>query len=247
MKKLIIVIGAAFILLSCSTESVVEPQQIPGNISAKASRKTAKVDNEETQTLIRKWVEWVYGRDISVAPFLDPDGSLQYLDQPYSSGVFLLGGGSSPEPVNRTVTISLSQYQYVFVPLVVITGFYDQCDPAFDPNNPKAYFQSQFKEAFNGPKDLSLLWDGVSLLSTKQKDARANSGVFKFYADPSYSQGPVTPCSETAISTAYADGFWAKIPLTLGTHTLIVEGNLDLRRYKFEFSNIVNYTLHIIE
>ncbi len=182
-----------------------------------------------------------------MAPFLDPDGSLQYLDQPYASGVFLLGGGFSSQTVNRTVTISLIEYQYVFVPLVVITGFYDQCDPSFDPNNPKAYFQGQFKEAFNGHKDLTLLWDGASLLSTKQKDARANSGVFKFYADVSYSQGPITPCSETAISTAYADGYWAKIPLTLGTHTLTVGGNFDLRRFKFEFSNMIHYTLIVIE
>ncbi|QMU30573.1 hypothetical protein [Adhaeribacter radiodurans] len=246
MKKLFVVIGAAFILLSCDKEAVVEPKQ--SLVSTSADIRTAKVNKQEIQTLIRSWAEWVYGRNSSVAPFLDPNGSLQDLNQPFTSGVFMLGGGSSPEPVTRTVTISLSQYQFVFVPLVVLTGFFNQCIPGSYPNNPEAYFQSQFKEGLNGPKDLTLLWDDVSLLSTKQKDARTNSGLFNFHVDPSYFFES-NQCLEDfkSLSVVYADGYWAKIPLTLGTHTLTVGGNFDLRRFKYEFSNMVNYTIHVVE
>ena len=246
MKKLFVVIGVTFVLLSCNKEAEIKPQLSTSSTSANAYRKAAKTDDQELQTLIRAWAEWVYSRHISVAPFLDPTGDLQLLDQPYSSNVFMLAGGFSPELVERTVTISLSQYQYVFVPLVVITGLYDTCEPTVDPNNPKAFFQGQFKEAFNGPRELTLEWDGASLLSTKQKDARANSGVWTFHVDPSYYEN-ATSCSETSISTAYADGYWAKIPLTLGTHTLKVGGNFDLRRFKFEFSNMVEYTIHVVD
>jgi len=247
MKKVFVVIVVVFIHLSCNKEFELKQEQSTKlSTSGAAQLKAAKQDNEELQTLVRAWAEWVYGRDFSVAPFNDPDGSLQYLDQPYSSGIFMLGGGSSEEPVNRTVTISLSKYQYVFVPLVVITITNDHCDPSFEPHGgqkPLAFYQSYIKEAFNGPKDLTLLWDGASLLSTKQKDARVNSGVWDFSVAPSYKNG----CADApALSTAYADGFWAKIPLTLGTHTLVVGGNLTFRREKFEFANIVNYTINVV-
>lgn len=231
------------LIASCQKSEVV-PEQSENPVSSDVSNKAVRKASEELQTLIRSWAEWVYGRPFSVAPFTDPNGSLQYLDQPFPDGIFMLAGGFSPEPVNRTVTISLSEYQYVFVPLVVITVLDASCDPSFGPKggqNPEAFFQSLIKEAFNGPKDLSLLWDGTSLLSTKQKDRRANSGVWSFYAHPDY-----TGCEE-GITTAYADGYWAKIPLTLGTHTLTVGGNLDLRRFKEEFSNLVNYTIHVVE
>jgi hypothetical protein len=230
-------------IASCQKSEVV-PQQSSLPTSGIAPDKAARRGSEEVQTLIRKWAEWVYGRSFSVAPYNDPDGSLQYAAQPYASGIFMLAGGSSPEPVNRTVTISLSQYQYVFVGLVTITGLDGLCDPTFGPHggqSHEAFFQSFIKEAFNGPKDLSLLWDGASLLSTKQKDARANSGAWSFYAHPDY-----TGCTE-GLTTAYADGYWAKIPLTPGTHTLTVGGNLDFRRFKDEFSSIVNYTIHVVE
>src|SRR4028118_687120 len=112
MKKLFAIIGAAFILLSCNKEAGIKPQPSSSAISDNAARKAAKVDDQELQTLVRKWNEWVFTRDFSVAPFFDTDGSLQYLDQPYESGVFMLAPGVSPEPVNRTVTISLSEYQF---------------------------------------------------------------------------------------------------------------------------------------
>jgi hypothetical protein len=240
MKKLFVIIGAAFVLLSCNKEAGVKPQPSSSAISDNAARKAAKADDRELQTLIRAWSEWVYSRPFSVAPFTDTDGSLQYLNQPFSEGVFMLAGGSSPELVKRTVTISLDDYQFVFVPLVVITVLDGLCDPSFGPHggqNPKAFFQSLIKKAFNGPRELTLDWDGNSLLSTKKKDTRANSGVWEFYAHPDY-----TGCTE-GLTSAYADGFFAKIPLTLGTHTLTVGGNLDFRGTSEEFSNMVEYTI----
>jgi hypothetical protein len=252
MKKFSVIIAAAFFYLSCQKEEASKQvqslnQNNAGSFYASSTAITskAKKDNEELQTLIRAWTEWAY-RDISVAPFLDTDGSLQNLAQPYSSGTFMLAGGVSPDPVSRTVTISLSQYQYIFVPLVSVSIFYNECDPSFGPKggqNPKAFFQSLIKEAFNGPRDLDLLWDGTSLLSTKQKDARANSGVWSFIAGADFVGHP---CAAGTLSTAFSDGYWAKIPLALGTHTLMVGGDLHSGKLKFEFSNIVNYTIHVI-
>lgn len=246
MKKVFVVIAMIFFQLGCNKQSALKQEQ-PTKLSTSstASFKVAKQEYEQFQTLIRSWVQWVFGRDYSLAPFNDPDGSLQYLDQPYASGVFMLGGGSSEEAVTRTVTISLSSYQYIFVPLVNVTFLNDHCDPSFEPHggqSAESFYQSLIKTAFNGPKDLTLLWDGASLLSTKQKDARVNSGAWDISVASSYKN-----CADgSPLSTAYADGFWAKIPLTLGTHHLIVGGNVVFRRYKSEFTNIVNYTINVV-
>jgi hypothetical protein len=244
MKKLLAAIAIPLLLSSCQKDVETTP---PASVSLKTSgtevNKAKKNHNADWQTLIRQWNEWAYGRDASIAPFNDPDGSLQYLAQPYAEGVFMLAGGSSEELVKRTVTIDLSQYQYVFVPLVVLTVSLNPCNPDFGPKNGQpveAFFTSQFKSAFNGPKELTLQWDGTSLLSTKQKDARANSGVWTFNLHPTFSG-----CATT--SAVYAEGYWAKIPLSLGTHTLTVGGNLHLKKkYDVEFSNIVEYTIVVV-
>lgn len=231
------------VIPSCQKSEVVPKQNSLLNTTTPTS-KAARVNNQELQTLIRKWTEWVYSRDISVAPFNDPTGDLQQIAQPYTSEVFMLAGSSSSEPVDRVVTISLSDYQYVFVPLVVISVFYNQCDPSFGPKggqNPEAFFQSLVKEGLNGPKALTLMWDGASLLPTKQKEVRANSGVWNFAVASSY----INSCAAYPLSSAYSDGYWAKIPLTPGTHTLTVGGNFDSGKLKFSFSNIVNYTIHV--
>jgi hypothetical protein len=152
----------------------------------------------------------------------------------------MLGPGSSPEPIYRTVTISLSQYQYVFTPLVGRTAFSGPCDPTFGPKGGQTYqafFQTVFKESLNGPSDLILLWDGTSLLSKNPNQLRANSGVWSFTVHPDYSG------CETSSTTVYADGYWAKVPLTLGTHTLTVGGAIDAKKEKFTFSSIITYTL----
>ncbi len=178
-----------------------------------------------------------------MAPFLDPDGSLQNLSQPYSQGVFMLAGGSSEDLVKRTVTINLNQYQYVFVPLVVLTVLLNECNPDFGPKGGQtleAFFRSQFKSAFNGPQELTLKLDGTSILPTKEKDARANSGVWTFAFHPS-----ISGCATT--SAVHSEGFWAKVPLSLGTHTLTVGGSLAVKKkYDFEFSNIVEYTIVVV-
>jgi hypothetical protein len=107
----------------------------------------------------------------------------------------------------------------------------------------KSFFQSIIKESANGPRELILTWDGVSLLSKKEKDVRANSGVWSFNLHSDY-----TGCIE-GLDTVYSDGFWAKIPLTLGLHTLIIGGDLSSSRknQKFTFSNIVKYTIEVVE
>jgi hypothetical protein len=245
MKKLLFAASLVFFLQSCQKEIATKQETESTTVMADASPSTARKTSSEFQTYIRKWIEWIFTRDISLAPYNDPDGSLQYLGQPYSSGVFMLAGGSSPDPVDRTVEISLSQYQYIFVPLVNFFAFYDICDPNFAPNggqNPAAFFNSLITKTLNGPRELTLLWDGNSLLSTKQKDERGSSGVWEFKIDPSWNNG----CTDAVTSTFYADGYWAKIPLTLGTHTLVVGGNLNYRHPKAEFANLVNYTINVV-
>ncbi len=204
MKKLLGAIAIPLFLSSCQKN--VETTQ-PANLSLKASstyvNKEVKELNADWQTLVRKWNEWAFGRDISVAPFLDPDGSLQNLSQPYSQGVFMLAGGSSEDLVKRTVTINLNQYQYVFVPLVVLTVLLNECNPDFGPKGGQtleAFFRSQFKSAFNGPQELTLKLDGTSILPTKEKDARANSGVWTFAFHPS-----ISGCATT--SAVHSEGF----------------------------------------
>jgi hypothetical protein len=247
MKKLFVVIGATLVLLSCSKEAEITPQQSLSATSASAYRKAAKADNQEFQTLIRKWTEWAYGRPLSEAPFNDPNGSWQGIAQPYSNGIFMLAGAAVPDLIERTVTIRLSQYQYIFVPLVVVSAFGNECIPFSMPHGgqkPEAFFQSILKSGFNGPKELSLVWDGASLLSTKQKDTRANSGVWSVTTPPFLAE--FYPCAEGTLGLAYSDGYWAKIPLTLGTHTLTVGGNFESGKLKWDFSNIVEYTIYVI-
>jgi hypothetical protein len=236
------------LLIASCQKSEVMPEQSANRTSNDVSNKAARQASTEVQTLIRKWTEWAYGRPLSEAPFNDPDGSWQDISQPYSNGVFMLAGGSVPDLIERTVTISLSKYQYIFVPLVVISVFSNECIPGSMPHGgqkPEAFFQSLVKSGFNGPKDLSLVWDSASLLSTKQKDARVNSGVWSF-TTPSF-LAEFYPCAEGTLGMAYSDGYWAKIPLTLGTHTLSVGGNFDSGKLKFDFSNNVEYTIHVVE
>jgi hypothetical protein len=236
------------LLIAACQKSEIAPESSSLPTSGTASSKAARQGSEEVQTLIRKWTEWAYGRPLSEAPFNDPDGSWQNIDQPYSNGIFMLAGGSVPDLIERTVTISLSKYQYIFVPLVVVSVFSNECIPGSMPHGgqkPEAFFQSLIKSGFNGPKALSLIWDGASLLSTKQKDARANSGVWNF-TTPTFLV-EFYPCAEGSLGMAYSDGYWAKIPLTPGTHTLSVGGNFNSGKLKWNFSNIVNYTIHVVE
>ncbi|QHT67375.1 hypothetical protein GXP67_12380 [Rhodocytophaga rosea] len=240
MKTTYLLCILTMLLITSCQKSEVAPEQSSLSTLAKAARR----GNDEIQTLIRAWNEWVFTRPFSVAPFNDPTGEFQYLDQPYSSGIFMLGPGASPDPIYRTVTISLSQYQYVFTPLVGRTAYAGPCDPTSGPKGGQtfeAYFQIALKESLNGPSGLILSWDGVSLLSKNPNELRANSGVWSFTVHPDYSG------CETPSTTVYADGYWAKMPLTLGTHTLIVGGAIDAKKEKFTFSSIVTYTIHVIE
>ena len=264
MKKLLVVIGAAFTLLSCDKEAVVEPQQSLViaknavvksqqslvNTSVNADSKAAKASNQEFQTLIRKWNEWIFKIDIEVSPFFDTIGNLQYLAQPYASGVFMLAPGVSPDPVVRIVTISLRQYQYVFIPLVGTVFIYSPCDPNSGRQGNQtleSLFIRTIKEPLNGPAKLTLLLDGVSILPKNQNDLRANSGAWSFDVHPSWT----IPCAKA--TTTYADGYWAKVPLTIGTHTLLVGGEIEGAKLDIEqkgkssFSSMVSYTLFVKE
>jgi hypothetical protein len=245
MKKLIFIASVALFFASCQKEMSTKQDAVASSNKNSLVRSTnERKTSPALQSLTQDWMKWVFSRPVSVSPFSDNDGSLQSLGQPYQSGVFMLAGGSGPDLISRTVTISLSQYQSVFVPLVNIYNYFDDCDRSFAPKNgqnPLAYNQSLINEAFNGPRELTLLWDGVSLLSTKQKDQRANSGIFDFTIDPSWHDGCFAPTT-----TFYVDGYWALIPLTIGTHQLIVGGDFNLRKLKWEFSNLVYYTINVV-
>jgi hypothetical protein len=243
MKKLIVVIIAAFVYASCTKEEV-ELQQKPSPALSTASTNSntaARGLRKEFPTLIRKWTEWVYGRNANISPVNDKNGKLQNLAQPYSCGIFMLAGSSSQDRVNRKVTIRLSHYQYVFVPLVSINAFYDNCSGDFKPGEHESaehFFQEQLKPFLKGSHDLILTWDGPSLLPKNKEDLRYNSGVFEFHVDPSFNGCPQGTTATT--STNYTDGYWAKVKLTRGHHTLTIGGKLG------PFSNTVIYTIHII-
>ncbi len=73
-----------------------------GNTSdLNAQLRSSKVVLTETQILIRKWVEWVFTRDVSLIPWDDATGEKQYAGQPYAEGVMVLAEGGSPELTRR--------------------------------------------------------------------------------------------------------------------------------------------------
>jgi hypothetical protein len=202
---------------------------------------TAKQAPTATQELIRDWTEWVFTRDVSLAPWDDATGAKQYAAQPYTSGIMMLAGGGSPTLENRALTISLAQYQHVFIPLVNGMIYWNDCYPGNPVNNvPTGALNAIITESLNGPRTVILKWDGVSLLPEKLKDLRENSGFWVAPVHSSWDGG----CVATSI-TFYADGFWAKVPLSLGVHTLEVAGDADYRRFKAPFSNHVIYTITV--
>ncbi|WP_018616748.1 hypothetical protein [Segetibacter koreensis] len=247
MKKLFVVVVAAFIYSNCTKdEAVLQQKQSPALSTFNTGHRVAARDaREEFATLIIDWTKWVYGRNANISPINDKNGNLQYLAQPYSSGIFMLAGSSSQDRVNRTVTIRLSEYQYVFVPLITVAAWYDDCDPSFGPQpgqTPEDFFHGIMKKYFQGPNDLTLTFDGVSLLPKPQEDLRHNSGIFEFHVDPSNNIIEKKPCN-TPLSTTYTDGYWAKVqlPPTPGDHILTIGGALTA----VGFTNSVEYTIHV--
>lgn len=251
MKQIFIAASLALLFTSCKKQSLpaqASTAQI-GKISAvaKTAKNDAKKTFSETQLLIQQMTQWAYGKPVSQWPNYDPDGHLQDLGQCSSCGVYFLAGGNFENPYyTRNVTIDLAKYQYIFTGFVSLSSWYDNCDMSTAPKNgqdPEAYFRSIFAEALNGKRDLSLTWDGQDLLSSKQQDYRANSGVFQFAVDPSFYTG----CTAET-STWYTDGYFVKLPLTLGQHTLVIGGNFDLKK-KFDISafDLVTYHINVID
>lgn len=248
MKKFLQLSAVVILFAHCQKE--VDTTQtrplITDLTSAAKTTASEKQNNSILQSLIRQWTEWVYTQNAATSPVYDPDGSWQSQSQPSASGVFMLAGSSSTEPTNRSLTISLRQYQYIFVPLVNLSAWYDACDPSFGPKDhqsPENFFKKIMNDAFNGNKnELTLLWDNTSLLSTNQISLRNNSGAWDFPIDPSWNGG----CTAAGSSTFYSDGFWAMIPLTLGTHTLTGGGSFAIKKFSFDFSNQVTYTIQVV-
>ena len=103
-------------------------------VLANLKLESAKVALSETQTLIRKWIEWVATRDYDLRPWDDATGAKQYAAQPYANGTMLLAGGGSPDLENREITISLNQYQYIFIPVVNVFNYWSDCFPGHPDN-----------------------------------------------------------------------------------------------------------------
>lgn len=243
-----IILSSIMVLPCCQKEIVVSEEvtalskesAVEQNVPSESSNATLS----ETQVLIRKWTEWVFTRDVSLVPWDDATGDKQYAAQPYATGIMMLAGGSSPDLVNRAITISLSQYQYIFIPVVNVLNLTNDCYLAHPTNGnvPKGALTSPITEALNGKRNLVVNWDGSSLLPDKLQDLRANSGLWEFTIHPSWIEG----CTDTS-NTFYADGFWVKIPLTVGVHQLEVSGDLEFKRFKSDFSNHVIYTITVTE
>ena len=221
---------------SCQKETV--NSRIDANLPTTVSNAAAL---SETQVLIRKWIEWVATRDYDLHPWDDATGAKQYAAQPYANGTMLLAGGGSPVLENREITISLSQYQQIFIPVVNIFNYWSDCFPGHPEENvPNGAISHYITEALNGKRTLILNWDGNSLLPDKLKDLRENSGFWEVPVHPSWTGGCIS-----SHTTFYADGFWATIPLTPGVHQLEVAGDLYFHTDKSAFSNHVIYTINV--
>lgn len=197
----------------------------------------------ETQELIKKCNEWFFARDISEDPFDDATGAKQYLAQPYSSGTMMLASGVAPGTVYRNVSISYSQYQKAFIPLVSGSYWWDECfvtHPA-NGNVPYGVMIAQWVAAFNQHNtQLTLKLDGVSILPSNLNSLRGSSGFWDFSIHPSWNAGCIA-----SSTTFYADGYWAVVPLSLGVHELEIFGGAYFPRYKSPFSSHVIYTLTV--
>lgn len=244
MKKNLIPLSSILLLSllifsGCQKES--SDTLVSNRVTAASTLESSKAALSETQILIRKWTEWIFTRDASLAPWDDATGAKQYAAQPYASGTMLLAGGSSPDLVNREITINLNQYQNIFLPLVDVSNAWNDCFYAHPSNGnvPNGVLSGVITEALNGKRTLILNWDGNSLLPDKFGDLRNNSGYWELPVNSSWFGECAGP------TTFYVDGFWAKISLTLGVHTLEVSGDADFRRFKSPFSNHVIYTINV--
>ncbi|CAN5793234.1 hypothetical protein BH10BAC3_BH10BAC3_23730 [soil metagenome] len=244
MKKnvltLCITLGFSVLLLQgCRKENANSGTCIEGNLSTNRTNTAGpKAALSETQILIRKWIEWVVSRDYDLVPWDDATGDKQYAAQPYANGTMLLAGGGSPDLVYRAITIDLNQYQQIFIPVVNVFNYWSDCFPGHPEKNvPNGGLSHYLTEPLNGKRTLILSWDGNSLLPDKLKDLRENSGFWEAPVHPSWTNGCIS-----SSTTFYADGFWAKIPLTPGVHNLEVAGDLD---FKEPFSNHVIYTITV--
>ncbi len=247
-----ILVFSLLIFSGCRKETantLVADQAIASKLTSSANSsdlnaklRSSKVALTETQILIRKWVEWVFTRDVSLLPWDDATGEKQYAGQPYAEGTMMLAGGGSPDLARREITIDIDQYQYVFIPIVNVMNRVNDCyqDHPTNGNVPAGSLRSPITEALNGKRTLILNWDGNSLLPNKLKDLRENSGFWEFSINSSWDDG----CAASS-NTFYADGFWTKIPLTVGVHQLEVGGDLNFNKFKFEFSNHVIYTINV--
>lgn len=204
-----------------------------------------RVTPAETQELIRKSNEWFLTRDFSEFPFDDATGAKQYAAQPYSSGTMMLASGAGPGTVYRNVSISYSQYQKVFIPLVAGTYWWNDCYPG-DPGNgntPYGLMIAEWVAAFNQHNtQLTLKWDGASILPAKLSSLRGSSGFWSFPIHSSWDGGCIA-----SSTTFYGDGYWATVPLSPGVHELEVFGSSYFPRYKEEFSSHVIYTITVTQ
>ena len=222
------------------TETTAQAFKKSVAVSQLAARPTAT----ETQSLIRKYNEWFLGRDISLYPFDDETGAKQYAAQPFSSGTMFLATGAGPGLQTRNVTIQYSQYQNIFLGLLGLTSWVNDCPPtSFLPNNkyPFGWFNSSTSGAFNPHNSaLTLMWNGNSILPQKVADLQGNSGTWSFLLHPSWPGSCENP------SLLYADGLHALLPLSLGTHHLEVSGSAYYPIYKFTFSYHVIYNINVV-
>jgi hypothetical protein len=238
-----LLVACSVLLLSLSLFSGCRKENADTLVSEEAiaasKSESSKAALSETQILIRKWIEWVATRDVTLVPWDDATGEKQYAAQPYANGTMLLAGGGSPDLVYRAITIDLNQYQQIFIPVVNVFTYWSDCFPGHPEKNvPNGGLSHYLTEALNGKRTLILNWDGNSLLPDKLKELRENSGFWEFTIHPSWTNG----CISSRPATFYADGFWATIPLTPGVHQLEVAGDLD---FKDPFSNYVIYTITV--
>ncbi len=239
-----------FVFISCQKQDLSD-ESIPDNNSAAASKTSgsnivaaSRQTPAATQNLIRLYSEWWLKRDISVVPFDDATGAKQYAAQPLSSGTMMLASGfNSPDIQHRTVTISLSQYQKVFISPLGFTSYDNDCNDENSPSNgniPYGVFISNSAPAFNSHNaNLIITWDGTSIVPSNIQNARGNSGFWEFYFHSSW-----TGCTDFSTMT-YADGFFFLVPLTVGSHTLDVYASTYYPYFHENFSNHVIYTLNV--
>jgi hypothetical protein len=231
MSKFTFILFLSFMFSQCQQEDIT-------NIKDRNDITETRGGLTPSQILARQWTMWVFGRDPALSP-TEPDETLMQLDQPNASGTMMIMPGSSPDYFEKSLTLNYNQYQSVFVPIAAGFNWNNSCYD-ITPNGNIQNGLINVKEFANGKENIIVKLDGVLITPSKLKNLRVDAGYWIDNIHPDWDGGCIA--SETKF---HADGYFIKVPLTRGNHTLYVKGGFVSHRYKFDFLNEFTYHFQV--